>query len=150
MFLLSINGHQFLILISSSAIINVVNTWGHQWAILFHSNNKAVVDIYHKGSMHDPETMALVCLLYFRAAHYDINVVIADICGADKCIADSLSHIQLHCIQTLAPRAQPSPNPIHVWPTPSMYGQPQPFYITQPIHLSRSSPINSLNVHYWS
>ena len=61
------------------AIVNAVNTWGHQWAeqkILFHCDNEAVVEIFAKGSTHDPETMALVRLLYFCAACYDINVVI--------------------------------------------------------------------------
>ena len=50
------------------AIVNSVNTWRHQWAkqkILFHCDNKAVVDIWCEGSTRDPGTMALVCLLYF-------------------------------------------------------------------------------------
>ena len=57
------------------AIVNSVNTWshGHQWAkqkILFHCDNKAVVDIWCKGSRCDPGSMALVCLLYFCATHF--------------------------------------------------------------------------------
>ena len=50
------------------AIVNAVNTWGQQWAkqkILFHCDNEAVVEIWCKGSTRDPETMALVRLLYF-------------------------------------------------------------------------------------
>ena len=50
------------------AIVNAINTWGQQWAkqkILFHCDNEAVVEIWCKGSTHDPETMALVRLLYF-------------------------------------------------------------------------------------
>ena len=79
-------------------IVNAVNTWGHHWAkqrISFHCDSKAFVDIWHKGSTHDPQTMALVPLLYFCAAHYNINAVITHICTwFGNCIADSLSHVQ--------------------------------------------------------
>ena len=104
------------------AIVNAVNTWGHQWAkqkILFHCDNKAVVDIWCKGSTRDTETMALVRLLYFCAAHYDINVVISHIYGVDNCIADLLSRFQVHRFRVLAPNTQPFPDPIHAWPTTS-------------------------------
>ena len=50
------------------AIVNAVNTWGPLWAkqkILFHCDNQAVVEIWHKGTTRDSETMALVRLLYF-------------------------------------------------------------------------------------
>ena len=87
--------------------------------ILFHGDNQAVVDIWRRGSTRDSETMALVRLLYFCAARYDINVVIIHISGVDNCIADSLSRFQLHHFQALAPEAHPSPNPIRAWPTPS-------------------------------
>ena len=92
------------------AIVNAVNTWGYLWAkqkILFHCDNQAVVDIWHRGSTHDSETMALVCFLYFCAARYDINVVITYISGIDNCTADSLSRFQLHCFRELAPEAHP-------------------------------------------
>ena len=47
------------------AIVIVVHTWGPK-KILFHCDNKAVVDIWEKGSTKAPETMALVVrLLYF-------------------------------------------------------------------------------------
>ena len=104
------------------AIVNAVNTWGYLWAkqkILFHCDNQAVVDIWHRGSTHDSETMALVCFLYFCAARYDINVVITYISGIDNCTADSLSRFQLHCFRELAPEAHPLPDPIHAWPSPS-------------------------------
>ena len=112
------------------AVVNAVNTWGHQWAkqkILLHCDNEAVVEIWRKGSTRDTETMALVRLLYFCAARYDINVVITHIRGTDNCIADSLSRFQLHRFQVLAPGAQSTPDPIRAWPTPSF------------LHLSGSS-----------
>ena len=45
------------------AVVNAINMWGHQWAkqkILLHCDNEAVVEIWHKGSTHNTETMALV------------------------------------------------------------------------------------------
>ena len=104
------------------AIVNSVNTWGHQWAkqkILFHCDNKAVVDIWCKGSTRDPGTMALVRLLYFCAARCNINIITTHISSSNNCIAVSLSHFQIHRFQALAPEAQPSPDPIRAWPTPS-------------------------------
>ena len=49
--------------------------------ILFHCDNQAVaiVSIWKAGSK---ETIALVCLLYYSAAKYNINVCIAHIAGA--------------------------------------------------------------------
>ena len=103
------------------AIVSAVNSWGHQWAkqkILFHCDNEAVVTIWRKGSTRDPETMALVCLLYFCAARYNINIVITHISGIDNSIADSLSRFQQHRFQALAPAAHLTPDPICAWPTP--------------------------------
>ena len=79
------------------AIVNAVNTWGYLWAkqkILFHCDN---LDIWHRRSTPDSETMALV---RFCAVCYDkiINVVITHISGIDNCIADSLSRFQLQYI----------------------------------------------------
>ena len=81
-------------------IVNAVNTWGHQWAkqkILFHCDNEAVVEIWCKGSTRDSETMALVRLLYFCAARYDINVVITHISGIDNLYLAGLclAHLEL-------------------------------------------------------
>ena len=78
-----------------------------------------VVDIWHRGSTHDSETMALVRFLCFCAARYDINVVITYISGIDNCIADSLSRFQLHRFRELAPEAHPLPDPNCAWLTPS-------------------------------
>ena len=80
------------------------------------------MEIWCKGSTRDPETMALVCLLYFCAAHYDINVVITHISGIDNCIADSLSRFQLNCFQVLAPGAFCKGNLVASdFPSPSIY-----------------------------
>ena len=91
------------------AIVCAVHTWGHLWTkhkILFHCDNAAVVDIWRKGTTHNPKTMALVCMLYLQAVHHQINIVITHISGINICIADSLSHFQVSKFQALAPTAQ--------------------------------------------
>ena len=55
------------------AIAIAVHIWGPSWQwtkILFHCDNKAIVDIWEKGSTKAPETMALVHLLYFCAVYH--------------------------------------------------------------------------------
>ena len=111
------------IVVKSFLLLSMLWTLGgYLWAkqkILFHYDDQAVVDILHRRSTRDSETMALVRFLYFCAAHYDINVVITYISGIDNCIADSLSCFQLHRFRELAPEAHPYPDPICAWPTPS-------------------------------
>jgi len=105
------------------AIVCAVHSWGHLWTkqkILFHCDNAAVVDIWRKGSTRDPETMALVRMLYLRAAHHNINIIITHISGVNNCIADSLSCFQVNRFQALAQTAHQ--NPDHI-PAPS-FAQP--------------------------
>ena len=104
------------------AIVLAVHTWGPSWKrqkILFHCDNKAVVDIWEKGSTRAPQTMALVRLLYFCAAHYNINVCIVHVPGVCNDIADSLSRFQMDRFRKLAPQANLQADNIPVWPTQS-------------------------------
>ena len=76
------------------ALVIAVHTWGTFWKrqkIFFHCDNRAVVDIWGKGSTRAPQTMALVCLLYFCATYHNINVCIVYVSGVFNDIADSLS-----------------------------------------------------------
>ena len=86
---------------------------------LFHCDNHAVVDIWHKGSTCDSAIMALVHLLYFCAACYHINIVITHIPGTDNCIADSLSCFQNQRFHHLVRSALPTADIIRAWPTTS-------------------------------
>ena len=63
--------------------------------------------------------MSLVHILYFRAAHHHINIVITHIAGFNNNKADSLSRFQNQQFQELAPQAQPTLDSIPAWPTPS-------------------------------
>ena len=70
------------------AIAAAVNTWSHLWKrkeVLFHCDNQSVCDIWQKGSTRQPETMALVRMLYFCAAHFDIHVMTTHIAGYCRC-----------------------------------------------------------------
>jgi len=92
--------------------------WQRQ-KMLFHCDNQAVVSIWESGSTRAKETIALVHLLYFSAAKYNIIVCIAHIAGAENEIADSLSHFQQYRFKQLAPQANPVPDSIPAWPTQS-------------------------------
>ena len=78
-------------------IVMAVHTWGFSWQrqkILFNCDNLTVVDIWAKGSTNSPEVMALVQLLYFCAACYNINVSVQHISGTENKIADAISRFQ--------------------------------------------------------
>jgi len=63
--------------------------------------------------------MALVCLLYFSAGKYNINVCIAHIASVDNEITDSLSHYQQDRFKQQALQANPVADSIPAWPTQS-------------------------------
>ena len=102
------------------AIVSTVNTSGHllsRWKILFHHDNSTVVDIWQKGSTHCKEIMALVHLLYFCAAHYNIHIMITHMAGINNNIADAISRLQMERFRSLAPAANLQPDPIRALPT---------------------------------
>ena len=78
----------------------------------FHWDNQSVCDIWRKGSSRSQEVMALVRMLYFCAANFDINVMIVHIAGSNNTIADALSCFQATCFYQLAPLAAPLPDNI--------------------------------------
>ena len=63
--------------------------------------------------------MALVHLLYYSAAKYNINVCITHIAGTENVIANCLSRFQQDKFKKLAPLANPAPDSIPAWPTQS-------------------------------
>ena len=85
--------------------------------VLFHCDNEAVCAIWHKGSTKQQEVMALVCMLYFCAAQFNIHVLITHIAGTRNDIADSLSRLQMRRFRQLAPHAAILPDVIPAWPT---------------------------------
>ena len=101
------------------AIVSAVNTWGHQWPckeVLVHCDNQAVVEIWKKGTTKCPKVMALVRILYFCVAQYNIHVLVTHLAGTDNFIVDALSRFQVHCFRQLAPEAAANPDTIRAWP----------------------------------
>ena len=60
--------------------------------------------------------MSLVRLLYFCAAHHNINICIQHIPGTSNNIADAISSFQDVRFKELAPKANAMPDNIPVWP----------------------------------
>ena len=104
------------------AIVMADHTWGallQRQKIFIHCNNQAVVKIWESGSTRAKEIMALVRLLYYCAARYNINVCIVHITGVNNEIADCLSCSQQDKFRRLVPLANPAPDNIPVWPKQS-------------------------------
>ena len=102
------------------AIAAAVNTWGHQWEcikVLFCCDNEFVRTIWHKGSTKQPEAMALVRMLYFGAACFNIHALITHIAGTRNDIADAISSSQMRRFRHLATQVAPLRDPIPAWST---------------------------------
>jgi len=94
------------------AIISGIHAWGSFWSrkkILFHRDNRSVVEIWDKGSTRATHMMALVQLLYFCAVCHSINVCVGHVLGVCNDIADAFSHFQMDRFQRLAPHARQHP-----------------------------------------
>ena len=125
------------------AIAAAVNGWSHYWRqkkVLFHCDNQSVCDIWRRGSSHSPEVMALVRMLYFCAAKFDINVMIVHIAGSNNTIADALSRFQATRFHQLAPLAAPHPDNILAWLTQ--------FWMDSSMNISCS--VSSSHIQSWS
>ena len=88
--------------------------WGAFWS---NCDNNTVVEIWQKGSTHCKEIMALVRLLYFCVAQYNIHIMITHIAGINNNIADAISRFQMERFSSLAPAANLQSDPIRALPT---------------------------------
>ena len=96
------------------AIVVTCANWGSHWKrknVLFHCDNKTVVDIWQRGSCKSPGIMQLVRHLYFLAAKGNYNVSIAHIPGVNNTLADHLSRFSMQAFHIAAPHAQQLPSP---------------------------------------
>ena len=89
---------------------------GTQKVLFHHCDNQAVVDIWKTGTTESSDIMALVHMLYFCAAKYNIHVIITHIAGVNNAIADALSRFQVTRFRQLSPHAAPLPDIIPAWP----------------------------------
>ena len=96
-------------------VVLAASTWGHEWrgqSILFHCDNRAVIEIWQKGSCKHQPIMALVRILYIIAALFQFRVLIQHIPGTNNAIADALSRFQVLRFCELAPLADPNPTDV--------------------------------------
>ena len=91
--------------------------YGNVKKILFDCDNQTVVDIWEKGSTKSLVIMALVWLLYFCAARYNIYVCVQHIPGNSNNITDAISRFQEARIKELALEAKAAPENIPAWPS---------------------------------
>ena len=116
-------------------ILIAVHTWDIHWTkqkiYIFYCDIRAVVDIWEKGTTQDHYIINLVCLLYFRAAQYNINVCIIHIPGTHNNIADALSRFQMIKFYQFVPLAKQTPDPIPDWPLQSFINAPCNAVITE-------------------
>ena len=87
--------------------------------LLFHCDNKAVVDIWSKQTSKCPQIAKLLRKLFFTAAKHNFTVNVSHISGTSNVLADALSRSQVHRFFQLAPGANPLPTriPPAVWST---------------------------------
>ena len=96
-------------------IVVAARIWGKAWSqkrVLFHTDNKAVVDIWYRQSSRVPLIMSLVRKLFLTAAKLNFHVAISHIPGHNNKFADLISRnlqVQFHRI---APHADPSPTAV--------------------------------------
>ena len=78
--------------------------------LLFHCDNKAVVDIWSKHTAKCPQIANLLCELFFTAAKHNFTVNASHIPGTSNVLADALFHSQGRRFFQLAPRSQSTAN----------------------------------------
>ena len=96
--------------------------WGNHFSgkrLLFHCDNKTVVDIWQSGTSHCPYIMSLIRKLFHLAATSQYNINIQHIRGIDNTVADCLSRLQLDKFYNLVPAADLNPTalPPDAWNT---------------------------------
>ena len=87
--------------------------------LLFHCDNKAIVNIWYKHTSKCPEIAQLLRKLFFIAAKLNFTVNISHISGTSNVLADALSRSQVCRFLQLAPGANPLQTriPPSVWNT---------------------------------
>ena len=71
--------------------------------------------MWEKGTSKSPEIIALVCMVYFCAAHNNFNICVQYIPDVRNNIIDA-SHFQHHHFRQTAPNATPHPDIFSAWP----------------------------------
>lgn len=102
------------------AVYAAALTWGEQWAgrrVVMVTDNKAITQIWAKGSTPAPLLMAIMRRLFLFAAKNSFSISLKHIFGHFNSAADALSRFQMPRFREVAPTAQqlPTPIPTEVW-----------------------------------
>ena len=102
------------------AITAAIFTWGDDLAgkqILFFTDNKNAVDLWHSGTSSDKDLMRLLRALFLFCANHQINLFIKHLPGKNNPIADSLSRLLLQRFRQLHPTADSHPTEVNpaIW-----------------------------------
>ena len=93
-------------------IVIACKIWGKHWSrrriIIFHCNNKRVVDVINSKHYKSPKIMALVHTLTFLTFEYNFYFKAYHIPGTHNSIADRISRFQMEEFRTLAPQIRHS------------------------------------------
>ncbi|XP_072043013.1 uncharacterized protein [Amphiura filiformis] len=93
-------------------IVVAARVWGSAWfgkRVLFHTDNRAVVDIWYKQSSRAPLVMSLVRKLFLTAAQYNFHVAMTHIPGHTNTFADLISRNLQAQFHIVAPEADQDP-----------------------------------------
>ena len=97
------------------AVWVAVHLWGDAWAnsaVVVHTDNKSVVDVWLTGSCSDARMMAIIRALFFRCAQINLNLLVAHIPGKSNSNADFLSRLQVQAFLNACPEARNVPTPV--------------------------------------
>ena len=94
------------------AVWAAVHTWGYQWAnkeIVIFSDNKSTVEAWQSGTCNDALMMAIIRAIFFRAAKFNLNVILSYFPGKKNIDADMLSRFQVEEFLARNPEADTDP-----------------------------------------
>ena len=86
--------------------------------IVFHCDNKAIVDVINKQSCKNVELMKLMRYMVLTAMQYNIKFTAMHVPGKDNILADALSRLQVspHLLAIFGMNGSPVPVPAHLQP----------------------------------
>ena len=102
------------------AVYAATVTWGKLWAgrrVVIVTDNKAITQIWAKGSTPAPLLMAVMRKLFLFAAKHDFSISLKHVYGVFNPAADALSRFQMVRFREVAPTAHEyqTPIPEGVW-----------------------------------
>ena len=106
------------------AIVAACAAWGGNWQrlrVVFHCDNRSVVDAIAAGSSRSPPVMHLLRVLFMLCSLHCFHVTAVHVAGVANPIADALSRLRLQEFRRLAPSARISPDQVPPFPWEDNY-----------------------------